>query len=294
MKRSVLFVAAVSLLGFALQAAAVTPGEIRVKKAIADQMTPAELAAYKQKMAERVNAGAFDRANANSPILTPADTCTAATPEISTLPYNGAADTTVGAGRHLRPPGRHHQPDLRAWAPPAPARARRRSLPFGAIYNGTGTAPDRAYRIQTSANCTLTITATPTSAWDLALEPVPDQLLQQPRRLRLRRRHRPGRRRRIRHPERGGRHRLLRGGRRLLGTGATPRAPRAPSTSASPAPAAPWSRSSCRASKSARSDLTRPLPRLASSERPRSRGLFPLWRVFLSGRFGGSVAVLLK
>lgn len=169
MKRSVLFVAAVSLLGFALQAAAVTPGEIRVKKAIADQMTPTELAAYKQKMAERANAGAFDRANANSPILTPADTCTAATPEISTLPYTSPADTTVGAVDNFDLPADTTNPTCAVGASCTGA-GPAGSLPFGAIYTGTGTAPDRAYRIQTSANCTLTITATPSSAWDLSLE----------------------------------------------------------------------------------------------------------------------------
>ncbi len=167
MKRSVLFVAAATL-AFAFQAAAVTPGEVRVKKAIADQMTPAELAAYKQKLADRANAGAFDRAN-NNPILTPADACTGATPEVSTLPYAGAADTTVGLTDNYDLPADTTNPTCAVGASCTGA-GPAGSLPFGAIYTGTGTAPDKAYRIQTDANCSLVITATPTSAWDLALE----------------------------------------------------------------------------------------------------------------------------
>lgn len=169
MKRQVLFVAAVSLMGFALQAAAITPAEVRVKKAIADKMTPDELAAYKQLLAERYNQGAFDKAAGNNnPILTPADTCTAATPEISTLPYTGPADTTVGAVDNFDLPADTTNPTCAVGATCTGA-GPAGSLPFGAIYTGTGTAPDRAYRFQTSANCTLTITGTPSSAWDLSL-----------------------------------------------------------------------------------------------------------------------------
>lgn len=169
MKRQVIFCAAVALLGFAVQAAAITPDEVRVKKAIADKMTPDELAAYKRILAERYNQGAFDKAKGgNSPILAPGDTCTAATPEISALPYNGAADTTVGQVDNFDLPADTTNPTCAVGASCTGA-GPAGSLPFGAIYTGTGTAPDRAYRIQTDANCALTITATPTSAWDTSL-----------------------------------------------------------------------------------------------------------------------------
>jgi hypothetical protein len=39
----------------------------------------------------------------------------------------------------------------------------------GAVYTGTGTGPDHAYSLTTSANCDLTITMDPTATTDLAL-----------------------------------------------------------------------------------------------------------------------------
>lgn len=168
MNRQVVFVAAVSLMSFALQAAAITPAEVRVKKAIADQMSPEELAAYKQRLADRYNQGAFDKAANPNTILTPADACTGATPEISGLPYAGPADTTVGATDNYDLPADTASPTCSVGATCTGA-GPAGSLPAGAIYTGTGTAPDRAYRFETSANCTLTITATPTTAFDISL-----------------------------------------------------------------------------------------------------------------------------
>jgi hypothetical protein len=146
---------------------AATAADVQVKKAIADQMTPEQLAAYKQLLAARINAGAFD-SKGNNTALTPGDTCTAATPEISTLPYSPAADTTVGQVDNFDLPADTTNPTCAAstsctGAGPAG------SLPRGAIYTGTGTAPDRAYSLTTSANCDLTINMDPTGAQDLAL-----------------------------------------------------------------------------------------------------------------------------
>lgn len=147
---------------------AATAADVKVKKAIADAMTPEQLAAYKELMAARINAGAFDNAKGNGAGLTPGDTCTAATPEIGTLPYTPAADTTVGATDNFDLPPDTTNPTCTAsstctGAGPAG------SLPRGAIYTGTGTAPDRAYSLTTSANCNLTVNMAPTSTQDLAL-----------------------------------------------------------------------------------------------------------------------------
>jgi hypothetical protein len=167
MKRLVLFVAAIGLLGGALQAAAITPAEVKVKKAIADTMTASELAAYKQRLADRVNQGLINRSKGNR-LRTPADTCTAATPEIGPLPYTPAADTTVGQADNFDLPADTTNPTCAVGASCTGA-GPAGSLPFGAIYTGTGTGPDRAYRIITNANCTLTISMDPTSSQDLAL-----------------------------------------------------------------------------------------------------------------------------
>jgi hypothetical protein len=148
---------------------AATAADVRVKKALADMMTPEQLAAYKELMAARVNAGVFDHhAKGNGVALSPGDTCTAATPEIGTLPYNPAADTTVGQTDNFDLPADDESPTCSAsstctGAGPAG------SLPRGAVYTGTGTGPDRAYSLTTSANCNLTITADPTATTDLAL-----------------------------------------------------------------------------------------------------------------------------
>ncbi len=150
----------------ATQVLAITPAEVRVKKAIADTMTPDELAAYKQRLADRYNQGMFDRAQGG--VRTPADACTGATPEISALPYNSAADTTVGQTDNYDLPADTTNPTCAVGATctgGGPAGA----APLGGIYTGTGTGPDKAYMIQTDANCTLTITMDPTNTQDMAL-----------------------------------------------------------------------------------------------------------------------------
>ncbi len=142
---------------------------IHVKKAIADTMTPEQLQAYKERLAQRRAAGIFDRARVQVG-RTPADTCAAATFEIGTLPYPAtpANDTTVGATDNFDLPPDVATPTCTAstnctGAGPAG------SLPRGAVYTGTGTAPDRGWKIRTSANCDLTINMDPTGAQDLAL-----------------------------------------------------------------------------------------------------------------------------
>jgi hypothetical protein len=148
---------------------AATAADVRVKKAIADSMTPEQLAAYKELLAARVNAGVFDRAaKGNGVGLTPGDTCTAATPEIGPLPYNPAADTTVGQTDNFDLPEANGAttctaPSTCVGAGPLGA------SPRGAVYTGTGTGPDRAYSLTTSANCNLTISMDPTGPEDMAL-----------------------------------------------------------------------------------------------------------------------------
>jgi hypothetical protein len=97
-----------------------------------------------------------------------ADTCQAATPEIGTLPYGPISDTTVGSADDFDLPADLTDPTCTA-PTSCTGGGEPSSLPRGAIYTGTGTGPDRAYRVQTSADCTLTITADPTSSEDLSL-----------------------------------------------------------------------------------------------------------------------------
>jgi hypothetical protein len=162
----VVVIASLSI-GLASAVSAVEPvdtSQIHVKKAIAETMTPEQLVAYKERLARNL----AERALTPGPRTQVAsDSCPTATNEVSTLPF-GVSDTTVGQVDDYDLPADTTNPTCTApvtctGAGPAG------SLPRGAIYTGTGTGPDRAYRIQTSANCDLTITMDPTGAQDLAL-----------------------------------------------------------------------------------------------------------------------------
>ncbi len=100
--------------------------------------------------------------------MAPGDTCVAATHEVGPLPYNPPASTTVAAVDDYNLPA-----DLEAPTCTAPTSCTGSgpgsSLPRGAVFAGTGTGPDRAYRIRTDQSCDLTITLDPTAAEDLAL-----------------------------------------------------------------------------------------------------------------------------
>lgn len=164
MKFACLGVAAALVLPALVSSAAITPDQVKVKAALAATMTPEQLAAHKQRMADLANAGLLGPQTAEEASHTPADICTAATYEISTLPFGPLADTTVGAVDNFDLPA-----DVTA--PTCTAAATCAGAPSGAgsIYTGTGTGPDRAFRIRTDANCTLSINMDPTGAQDLAL-----------------------------------------------------------------------------------------------------------------------------
>jgi hypothetical protein len=97
-----------------------------------------------------------------------ADTCEAATYEAGTLPYNGGSDTTVGQTDDLDLPTDAIDPTCTAPTTCTGGGAEE-ALPRGAVYTGSGTGPDRAYRIRVSQSCSLAITATPEASWDLGL-----------------------------------------------------------------------------------------------------------------------------
>lgn len=142
---------------------------IFVKKAIAEKMTADQLQAYKELLAQRKAAGAFDRAPAGlDATRTPGDICSAATYEIGATPYGPVADTTVGATDNYDLPPDTTNPTCTA-AVTCTGTGPAGSLPRGAIYTGTGTGPDRGWRIKTNIACNLTITMDPTGAEDLAL-----------------------------------------------------------------------------------------------------------------------------
>lgn len=148
---------------------AVDTSQIFVKKAIAEKMTADELQAYKERLARAKAAGLFDRAPAGpNASRTPGDICSAATYEIGALPYGPVADTTTGATDNYDLPPDTTNPTCAA-AVTCTGAGPAGSLPRGAIYTGTGTGPDRGWRIRTSANCTLSISMTPTGGDDLAL-----------------------------------------------------------------------------------------------------------------------------
>ena len=143
-----------------------------VRKAIADRMTPDELHAYKLKLAQAIREGRLQRpVRPQEGPLTPADTCPSATYELTPLPFN-SSDTTVGMVDDYDLP-----PDVVVPTCTASTNCTGGGVPGcgprGCIYAGTGTAPDRAYRIRVSAPCDLTIAGTPTvpppNEWDLAL-----------------------------------------------------------------------------------------------------------------------------
>jgi hypothetical protein len=171
MKRTIVIALGVGLaLGLAgtIQAQSVDARELPVKKAIADSMTPEQLAAYRERLAQAIREGRLQTPAAKSVIRAPGDTCAASTPEVSALPFGPAADTTVAAIDDFNLPADTTNPTCTAsstctGAGPAG------SLPRGAIYTGTGTGPDRAFQIIVSASCTLDIDMDPTSTQDLAL-----------------------------------------------------------------------------------------------------------------------------
>ncbi len=169
MKRLVLVLAAGIVCSAGVAAAQSAAPQVQVKKAIADRMTPDELAAYKKSLEERVFAKrntALERATVG--VLTPNDQCTGASYEVSALPFTVASDTTVGMTDNYDLPPDTVDPTCTAAATCTGA-GPAGSLPRGAIYTGTGTGPDKAYRIKTSANCTLSIAMTPTGGQDLSL-----------------------------------------------------------------------------------------------------------------------------
>ena len=135
--------------------------QVRIKQAIADSLTPAQLQERRERLARWLEQ------QAQLPQRAPGDTCAVATNEVSALPFNPAADTTVGQVDNYDLPADTTNPTCAApttctGAGPAG------SLPRGAIYTGTGTAPDRAYKIRTNIACTLNVTIDPTGAEDLA------------------------------------------------------------------------------------------------------------------------------
>lgn len=172
LRNLVVAVGAFSLLGVVASASAAEEWEsyrqqVKVKKALAESMTPDQLAEHIDRMARLLAAQAAGAGPTPEVVRAPGDTCTAATPELGALTYN-TNGSTVGLTDNFDLPADTTNPTCAAGtsctgAGPAG------SLPFGAIYTGTGTGPDQAFAIRTDANCTLTLTMTPTSNQDLAL-----------------------------------------------------------------------------------------------------------------------------
>lgn len=112
-------------------------------KAIWNSLTPSEQAAYEQ--AGREHAAALPA----PAVLTPGDTCAAATLEISTLPFNDA-NTTVGLTDDFT-----------------------YGMACGGFNASSGVGPDLAYVVQTDVTCDVTVTMDPTTN-DLAVWVVTD------------------------------------------------------------------------------------------------------------------------
>jgi uncharacterized repeat protein (TIGR01451 family) len=165
---SIIGVSLAFILGQQATAHAMTADEVKVKQAIADTMTPEELAAYKERVAAY-----FTQHPPNPSVIfnSPGDICTAATYETGSLPYGPIADTTVGAADNfdLNGPSQDASAPTCIAAPTCTGGVASSSGPRGAIFTGTGTGPDRAWKIRTNTNCTLTITMDPTGGEDLGL-----------------------------------------------------------------------------------------------------------------------------
>lgn len=142
--------------------------QVRIKKAIAAQLTPEQYQARVEKLAKMLaaRANAPKSARPNAP-LTSGDTCPSATFEVQALPFNNSS-TTVGLVDDYKLPPDTTAPTCTA-STTCTGTGAAASLPRGSIYTGTGTGPDRAYRIRTSANCTLSVAMTPTGGQDLGL-----------------------------------------------------------------------------------------------------------------------------
>ncbi len=128
---------------------------LRIRKAIAERLTPDELRARREALARRI----ASRRAARGAIPVgemPADTCPLATAEVSALPFGPVPDTTVGSTNDYEP-GLTTTP-----ACSAPTNCVGRPSGRGEVYLGTGWGPDKAYRIRTDANCTLSIDLVPT------------------------------------------------------------------------------------------------------------------------------------
>lgn len=136
--------------------------QVRIKQAIADTLTPDQLQARRERLARWLAEQA-----ANPVVRAPNDDCAAATPEISALPFN-TSGTTVGLADNYDLPADTTAPTCTA-AVTCTGAGPAGSLPQGAIYTGTGTAPDIGFSIETDANCTLSISMDPTGAEDLSL-----------------------------------------------------------------------------------------------------------------------------
>nr|MBP7624986.1 DUF11 domain-containing protein [Xanthomonadales bacterium] len=135
--------------------------QVRIKQAIADSLTPEQLAERRERLARWLEQ------QAQLPQRAPGDSCTVATNEVSTLPFNPAADTTVGQTDDYDLPADTTNPTCAA-PTTCTGTGTAGSLPRGSIYTGTGTGPDRAYKIRTNVACTLNVTIDPTGAQDLA------------------------------------------------------------------------------------------------------------------------------
>ncbi len=96
------------------------------------------------------------------------DTCTAPTQIVGTFPYNDTG-TTVGATDNYDLPADTTNPTCAAPVGWALGTGPAGSLPRGAIYTGTGTAPDVAYSLTTDKTCSLQAVMDPTEAQDLTL-----------------------------------------------------------------------------------------------------------------------------
>jgi hypothetical protein len=168
------FVAAVVSVAGAAGAQSIDPGTIKIKKVIADTLTPAQLRARQEMIAQRRSAAAAPRARLpfSEATTVSADTCVAATHEISTLPFANSS-TTAGLVDDFNldtAANVTNGPSCLAASFCAGGTnvGANGGMVRGESYGQTGVGPDRAYRIRTSAACTLTISADPAAA-DLAL-----------------------------------------------------------------------------------------------------------------------------
>jgi hypothetical protein len=126
--------------------------KVHIKPSVAAKLTAAQLEAKREKAAKRIAARI-----ARGPLPnTPGATCAAATNDVSALPYTHAGNAITDSVNLTNTWDMTYNTSAACVGGALVG-----DDPRGSVFQGTGVGGDEAYRIRTSANCSLTIGMTP-------------------------------------------------------------------------------------------------------------------------------------